>query len=47
MNEFKESLKISKEQLEYEEYKRKRFAKEIHKEKWDNTRKRLVGGEDE
>ena len=34
MNEFKESLKVSKEQLEYEEYKRKRFAKEIHKEKW-------------
>lgn len=35
MNEFKESLKVSKEQLEYEEYKRKRFAKEVHKEKWD------------
>ena len=34
MNEFKESLKVSKEQLEYEEYKRKRFAKEVHKEKW-------------
>ncbi len=43
MNKFKESLKVSKEQLEYEEYKRKRFAKEIHKEKWDNTRKRLEG----
>ena len=42
MNEFKESLKVSKEQLEYEEYKRKRFAKEIHKEKWDNARKRLI-----
>ena len=45
MNEFKESLKVSKEQLEYEEYKRKRFAKEIHKEKWDNARKRLEGEE--
>lgn len=43
MNEFKESLKVSKEQLEYEEHKRKRFAKEVHKEKWDNARKRLEG----
>ena len=45
MNEFKESLKVSKEQLEYEEYKRKRFAEEVHKEKWNNARKRLEGEE--
>lgn len=45
MNKFKESLKVSKEQLEYEEYKRKRFAKEIHKEKWDNARERMKGNE--
>lgn len=44
MNEFKESLKVSKEQLEYEEYK-KRFAKEVHKEKWDNARERMKGEE--
>lgn len=43
MNEFKQSLKVSKEQLEYEEHKRKRFAEEVHKEKWDNARKRLEG----
>lgn len=30
MNNFKESLKVSKEQLEYEKHKRKRFAKEIY-----------------
>ena len=44
MNKFKESLKVDlneKEQREYEEYKKKRFAKEIHKEKWDNARKRM------
>ena len=45
MNEFKESLKVSKEQLKYEENKRKRFAEEVHKEKWDNARKRLEGEE--
>ena len=45
MNEFKESLKIEKEQREYEEYKRKRFAREIHKEKWENARKRMRGEE--
>lgn len=45
MNEFKESLKVNKDQLEYEEYKRKRFAKEVHKEKWDNARNRLEGEE--
>ncbi len=38
MNEFKESLKVK---LEYNEYKRKRFAKEIHKEKWQNAKKRM------
>ena len=42
MNEFKESLKVNKEQISYEEYKKKRFAKEIHKEKWDNSRKRKI-----
>ncbi len=34
MNKFKESLKVDlseKEQREYEEYKRKRFAKEVQK----------------
>ena len=45
MNEFKESLKVSKEQLEYEEYKRKRFADEVHKEKWDNAREQIKGNE--
>ncbi len=48
MNKFKESLKVDlsdKEQREYEEYKRKRFAKEIHKEKWENARKRMRGEE--
>jgi hypothetical protein len=41
MNSFKESIKVNSEELEqraYEEYKRKRFAKEVHKEKW-NARK--------
>lgn len=45
MNKFKGSLKVSKEQLAYEEHKRKRFAKEIHKEKWQNAKKRLEGEE--
>ena len=48
MNEFKESLKVDlneKEQREYEEHNRKRFAKEIHKEKWNNARKRMEGEE--
>lgn len=45
MNKFKESLKVNKEKLSYEEYKKKRFAKEIHKEKWDNARKRMEGEE--
>lgn len=45
MNKFKESLKVNKEQISYEEYKRKKFAKEIHKEKWDNARKRMEGEE--
>lgn len=45
MNEFKESLKIEKEQREYEEYKRKRFAREIQKPKWENARKRMRGEE--
>ena len=44
MSNFKESLKVDlKEQREYEEYKRKRFAREIHKEKWENARKRMRG----
>lgn len=38
MNKFKESLKVN---LEYQEHKRKRFAQEIHKEKWQNAKKRL------
>lgn len=41
MNEFRESLKVDKEQLEYREYKRKRFAREIQKPKWKNARKRM------
>ena len=41
MNEFKKKLKVDKEQLAYEEYKRQRFAKEIHKEKWDIARKKI------
>ena len=45
MNEFKESLKVDKEQLEYREYKRKRFAREIQKPKWENARKRMERGE--
>lgn len=48
MNEFKESLKVDlsdKEQREYEEYKRKRFAKEVQKEKWKNARKEMEGEE--
>lgn len=46
MNEFKESLKVDlneKEQREYEEYKKKRFAKEVQNPKWDNARNRLKG----
>ena len=46
MNKFKESLKVDlKEQREYEEYKRKRFAREIQKPKWENARKRMEGEE--
>ena len=48
MNEFKESLRIDlsdKEQREYEEHKRKRFAKEVQKPKWKNARKRMEGEE--
>lgn len=48
MNKFKESLKVDlseKEQREYEEHKRKRFAREIQKEKWNNARKRMEGEE--
>lgn len=41
MDKFRESLKVSKEQLEYEEHKRKRFAKEVQKEKWKNAKKRM------
>ena len=41
MDEFREILKVKKEDLEYQEYKRKRFAKEIQKEKWKNAKKRL------
>lgn len=41
MNEFKKKLKVDKEQLAYEEHKRQRFAKEIHKEKWDIARKKI------
>ncbi len=41
MDEFRESLKVKKEDLEYQEHKRKRFAKEIHKEKWQNAKKRM------
>lgn len=48
MSNFKESLKVDlreKEQREYEEYKRKRFAREIQKPKWENARKRMEGEE--
>lgn len=48
MNNFKESIKVNSEELEqraYEEYKRKRFAKEVQKEKWNNARKRMEGEE--
>lgn len=50
MNKFRESLKVEKpltkqEQLAYEEHKRQRFAKEVHKEKWKNARKRMKGEE--
>ena len=57
MNKFKESLKVNhreedtlkleteKEKMEYEEYLREKYAKEIHKEKWDNARKRMEGEE--
>lgn len=46
MSNFKESLRVDlKEQREYEEYKRKRFAREIQKEKRDNARKRMEGEE--
>nr|DAP17745.1 MAG TPA: hypothetical protein [Caudoviricetes sp.] len=38
MNDFKKSIELSKEQLAYLEYKRKRFAKEIHKDKWKNIK---------
>ena len=48
MNEFKESLKVNleeKEQREYEEYKRKRFAKVVQSLKWDIAKKRMKGDE--
>lgn len=45
MNEFKESLKVSKEQREYEEHNKKRYEKLIQHPKWDNARKRLEGEE--
>ena len=45
MNKFKESLKVNKEDLKYREHKRKRFVKEIHKEKYENARKRMKGEE--
>ena len=48
MNEFKESLKVNldeKEQREYEEYKRKRFAKVLQNPKWDIAKDKLKGEE--
>ena len=45
MNEFKESIKVSKEQIEYEEHKRKRNERVIKHEKWENARKRMEGEE--
>lgn len=54
MNKFKESLKVNhreedtlrleteKEKMEYEEYLRKKYAKEIHKPIWKNYK----GGEE-
>lgn len=50
MNKFKQSLKVEKpltkqEQIAYEEHNRGKFAKEIHKEKWENARKNLKGEE--
>lgn len=45
MDEFRESLKVKKEDLEYQEHLRKRFAKEVQKEKWQNAKKRMEGEE--
>ena len=41
MDKFIEGLKVKKEDLEYQEYLRKRFAKEVQKEKWKNAKKRM------
>ena len=45
MNEFKESLKVSKEQLEYKEHKRKRFEKVVQNPKWDIVKDKINGEE--
>lgn len=48
MNKFKESIKVDldeKEQKEYEEYKRKRFAKVVQNPKWEIAKKRMEGNE--
>lgn len=45
MNDFKKQIKLTKEQLQYIEYKRKRFAKEVHKPKWKNAYDKLKGDE--
>ena len=48
MNKFKESIKVDldeKEKSEYEEYKRKRFAKVIRNPKWDIAKDRMKGEE--
>ena len=40
MNEFKESLKVSEEEM-YENYLKEKRRKELAKEKWQNAKKRL------
>ena len=42
--EYYSSMKLEERGIK-EEYKRKRFAKEVHKERWNNARKRLEGEE--
>jgi hypothetical protein len=52
MNEFKESLKVSEEELQrqklqkqYEKHNKERYKREISKPKWENARKRMEGEE--
>ena len=44
MNEFKESLKVSEEEL-YKKHNKDRYEREINNVKWENAIKRMEGEE--